>query len=97
MAVSLPAGSDLAGGRGLAGAALVARPLGGILFFGGTLFPSLGFFNLYTFRYSLVANHYQYLASLGIITLASAGAATACQRWPLWGRRPAMGYAWGCC
>ena len=50
-------------------------PLTALLFFAGTLFPSLGFFNLYTFRYALVANHYQYLASLGIITLFSAGAA----------------------
>ncbi len=50
-------------------------PLAALLFFAGTLFPVLGFFNLYTFRYSLVANHYQYLASLGAITLAAAGAA----------------------
>ena len=39
-------------------------PLAAALFFGGTLFPTLGFFNLYTFRYTYVANHYQYLASL---------------------------------
>ncbi len=50
-------------------------PLAAVLFFGGTLFPTLGFFNLYTFRYSLIADHYQYLASLGIITLFSAGVA----------------------
>ena len=49
-------------------------PLAALLFFVGTLFPTLGFFNLYTFRYSLVANHYQYLASLGPITLAAAAA-----------------------
>jgi protein O-mannosyl-transferase len=34
-----------------------------------------------------VANHYQYLASLGIIALASAGAAMLLDRWGLW-RRP---------
>jgi tetratricopeptide (TPR) repeat protein len=56
-------------------------PLAALLFFVGTLFPVLGFFNLYTFRYSLVANHYQYLASLGAITLAAAGAATLWDRW----------------
>ncbi len=62
-------------------------PLAGLLFFGGTLFPVLGFFNLYTFRYSFVANHYQYLASLGIIALAVAAAALLLDRWGLW-RRP---------
>ncbi len=66
-------------------------PLAAVLFFGGTLFPMLGFFNLYTFLYSFVANHYQYLAGLGIITLVSAGAALLLHRWQLWGR-PA-GYA----
>jgi tetratricopeptide (TPR) repeat protein len=48
-------------------------PLAAVLFFSGTLFPTLGFFNLYTFRYSFVADHYQYLASLGIIASFSAG------------------------
>jgi len=50
-------------------------PLAAWLFFCGTLFPALGFFNVYPFRYSFVADHFQYLASLGLITLASAGAA----------------------
>ena len=63
-------------------------PLAALLFFGGTLFPVLGFFNLYTFRYSLIANHYQYLASLGAITLAAAGVVWLLERWGLW-RRPA--------
>lgn len=47
-------------------------PLAALLFFVGTLFPTLGFFNLYTFRYALVANHYQYLASLGLMSLFAA-------------------------
>jgi tetratricopeptide (TPR) repeat protein len=47
-------------------------PLAAFLFFCGTLFPVLGFFNLYTFRYSFVANHYQYLASIGPIALTVA-------------------------
>jgi len=42
---------------------------------------------LYTFLYSFVANHYQYLASLGVIVLASAGIALLLERWRLW-RRP---------
>jgi protein O-mannosyl-transferase len=61
-------------------------PLAAALFFGGTLFPMLGFFNLYTFLYSFVANHYQYLACLGIITLVAAGTALLLNRWGLWGR-----------
>jgi tetratricopeptide (TPR) repeat protein len=48
-------------------------PLAAVLFFGGSLFPALGFFNLYPFLYSYVADHFQYLASLGIIALAAAG------------------------
>jgi len=55
-------------------------PLAAFLFFCGTLFPVLGFFNLYTFRYSFVANHYQYLACVGPIALTAAGLATAIQR-----------------
>jgi len=44
-------------------------PLVGVLFFGGTLFPALGFFDVYPFRYSYVADHFQYLASIGLIAL----------------------------
>jgi protein O-mannosyl-transferase len=62
-------------------------PLAGTLFFIGTLFPVLGFLNVYPFRYSFVADHFQYLASLGIITLVSAGIALLLAHWNLW-RRP---------
>jgi protein O-mannosyl-transferase len=55
-------------------------PLAALLFFGGTLLPTLGFFNLLTFLYSFVADHYQYLASLGIITLVSATATLLFER-----------------
>ncbi|MDB6123490.1 MAG: Tetratricopeptide 2 repeat protein [Pedosphaera sp.] len=55
-------------------------PLAAVLFFGGTLFPALGFINVYPFRYSFVANHFQYLASLGIIVLVSAGIALWLER-----------------
>jgi tetratricopeptide (TPR) repeat protein len=44
-----------------------------LAFFVVTLGPVLGFFMLYTFRYSFVADHYQYLACIGPIALVSAG------------------------
>ncbi len=50
-------------------------PLAAWLFFVGTLFPALGFFNVYPFCYSFVADHFQYLASIGPIALAAAGIA----------------------
>jgi tetratricopeptide (TPR) repeat protein len=43
-----------------------------MVFFAVTLSPVLGFIMLYTFRYSFVADHYQYLACLGPLTLAAA-------------------------
>jgi tetratricopeptide (TPR) repeat protein len=43
------------------------------LFYVATLSPLLGFVMLYTFRYTFVADHYQYVASLGLIALAAAG------------------------
>jgi protein O-mannosyl-transferase len=55
--------------------------LAAMLLFGGTLFPALGFFNVFSFRFSFVADHFQHLASLGIITLFSAGIVTLFQRW----------------
>ncbi len=51
-------------------------PLVGVLFFGGTLFPALGFIDVYPMRFSFVADHFQYLASIGLITVIGAAAAT---------------------
>ena len=42
-------------------------PLAAFLIYVGTLTPVLGFLNVYPFRYSYVADHFQYLASLAII------------------------------
>ena len=51
-----------------------ARPmLVALAYFLALLFPGLGFFNLYFFRYSLVADHFQYFAAIGPLTLAAAG------------------------
>jgi protein O-mannosyl-transferase len=47
-----------------------------LLFFATTLSPVLGFIMLYTFRYSFVADHYQYLASIGPLALFAAGTTT---------------------
>jgi tetratricopeptide (TPR) repeat protein len=57
-------------------------PLSALLFFMITLFPALGFFDVYPFRYSYVADHFQYLASIGIIALAIGGGAQLLQRIP---------------
>ena len=45
-------------------------PLVAVLIFVGTLVPALGFFNVYPMKYSFVADHFQYLASAGLIALA---------------------------
>lgn len=50
----------------------MSAPLVAVLFFGGTLLPALGFVNVYPMRYSFVADHFQYLASLGFLTLVAA-------------------------
>jgi tetratricopeptide (TPR) repeat protein len=52
---------------------LSRAPLAGFLFFCGTLFPVLGFANVYPFMFSYVADHFQYLASLGILVPIAAG------------------------
>lgn len=61
-------------------------PLAAALLFGGTLFPVLGFVNVYPFVFSFVADHFQYLASLGMIAfLAAVGSrGLALLRWPSW-------------
>jgi protein O-mannosyl-transferase len=41
------------------------------LIFLGTLFPVLGFFNIYPFRYSYVADHFAYLATLPLAVALS--------------------------
>ena len=42
-----------------------------------SLFPVSGVFNVYFFRYSFVADHFQYLAAMGPLSLAMAGLAAA--------------------
>jgi protein O-mannosyl-transferase len=66
---------------------LIARrnrgPLAALLIFCGTLIPVLGFLNVFYYRYSYVADHFEYLACLGILVPAAACLASAAQRWKL--------------
>lgn len=62
-------------------------PLVAVLFFCGTLFPALGFFDVYPFRFSFVADHFQYLASVGLIVLTVGGLTHGAARMPLWPNR----------
>ncbi len=55
-------------------------PLAAALLFAGTLFPALGFFNVYPFRYSYVADHFQYLAAAMMLSAAAAGLASGAAR-----------------
>jgi len=66
-----PAGVIIAAAVGLVLSRRGRGPLTAFLYFIGTLFPVLGFFNVYPFRYSWVADHFQYLASLGILVPAA--------------------------
>ncbi len=68
-------------------------PLAAVLFFVITLAPALGFFNVFPMLYSYVADHFQYLACVGLIALFAAGVTAALEqagpvgRWariPLW-------------
>jgi protein O-mannosyl-transferase len=45
-----------------------------------SLFPVLGFFDVFFFRYSFVSDHFQYLASMGPLALAGAAMTTGCSR-----------------
>lgn len=52
-----------------------------LAFYVATLSPLLGFVMLYTFRYTLVADHYQYLASIGLIALGAATLTKLAAKW----------------
>ena len=65
-------------------------PLVAVLFFAGTLVPALGFFDVFPFRYSYVADHFQYLACIGLISLAVSMGTAICRRAGTWGRTLGM-------
>ena len=70
-------------------------PLAMLLYFAVTLFPALGFFNVYPFRYSFVADHFQYLASIGPIAVAAATIVQAADHLKTWSRRPLQPLLYG--
>ena len=74
-------------GVAVVAAAIVARyrrvgpgPLTAVGFYAVTILPALGFFNVYPFVFSYVADHFQYLASIGILALVPAAAVAAGRR-----------------
>ncbi|MBW2697627.1 MAG: tetratricopeptide repeat protein [Deltaproteobacteria bacterium] len=56
-------------------------PFAAALYFVANLAPMLGFIPLFTFWYTFVADHYQYVASIGPIALFAGGIAHAQRRW----------------
>lgn len=56
-------------------------PLAVALLFGGSLFPVLGFVNVYPFVFSYVADHFQYLASLAFFAATGVGLASLSRTW----------------
>jgi tetratricopeptide (TPR) repeat protein len=57
------------------------------MYFVVSLFPLLGFFNVYFFRYSFVGDHFQYLASMGPLVLIGAGLTAIAGLTVKWQRR----------
>jgi len=79
----------------LAGLAVVAARAGGRLgrgplavglLFCGLLFPALGFFDVYPFRYSFVADHFQYHALPAAAAGIAAAVTLACDRLAIGGK-----------
>jgi len=56
----------------------------GLGFFLVALLPVLSFFDVFYFRYSFVADHFQYLASLGVVACVASGIVYVLDRNRLW-------------
>lgn len=77
------------------------NPIAAALFFVATLSPMLGLISLYTFFWTFVADHYQYMASMGMIALAAGAGATLARcrmkwRMPVQIVTPAVLVVFGC-
>ncbi len=87
----LPAAGLIA--AAVAGAWLAVKgrrgPLAAFLLFFGTLVPVLGLFDVYWFRFSYVADHLQYLATLYVLAPVASCLVLAVNRVPKPARRPA--------
>ncbi|HTF34950.1 MAG TPA: tetratricopeptide repeat protein [Myxococcota bacterium] len=57
-------------------------PIVAALYYAGTLVPALGVFDVYPMRFSFVANHFAYLATIGPIALAASTGARVAARLP---------------
>jgi tetratricopeptide (TPR) repeat protein len=55
-------------------------PLAAVLIFAGVLTPVLGYFDIFSFRYSFAADRFQYHASIALIALAAAVLARGSER-----------------
>ena len=62
-------------------------PLAVVLIFSGTLFPAIGFLNVFPHRFSFVADHFQYIASISILAMISAATALIGKYYFLSGKR----------
>lgn len=80
--VWLVLGAALVLGLWLARSRLGRGPLVAALFFVATLSPVLGFIPLFTFFYTYVADHYQYVACIGPIALFAGAASRWTRRLP---------------
>jgi protein O-mannosyl-transferase len=61
--------------------ALGRRPVAAVAFFVVVLSPLLGFIPLFTFNYTFVADHYQYLACVGLIAWFAGAATYFSEKW----------------
>ena len=68
-------------------------PLAVWLLYGGTLFPVLGFFKVFAFSFSYVADHLQYLALPAVVAAVAAGFFQLVMRMPAWSRLAAPALA----
>ena len=70
-----------------------SQPFVAVASFALSLVPAMGFFNVYPMRFSFVADHFQYFASIGIIGLAAGAGHSLLERMRLRVLRVPLGAA----